>query len=349
MGHGGARPGLLYLVAVVLFCYQPLVTSAQHPDDPDYPDPRGFTYPEERRSESSPPDSLPEFDGTSAFTFLYKQVEMGSRIPGSKAHERARKAFVDWFEVCGGRVDVRRFKGELPLGDAEDAPRKEITGYNIVADFGPRAETPTLLFGAHYDTRPWPAEGEPLDTANIAPPGANDGASGVSVLLELARLFAVQPPERPVQLVLFDMNNSGTAGRADLFCQGSRHFARHHVGNSPRGTVILDLVGREDAEFPVEGYSLSHAQAWTEEVLRFAEAAGVEVLLNTPGPSLLEDQLPLLHAGFAACLLSDPNDPDRNTSRDVPAACSADALARVGRLLTWMVYHVEKDEKEGQR
>lgn len=345
MGWCVVRPVLLYLFVVLLFSCQPRTTFAQHPDDPDYPSPREFSYPKQQRTDESPPDSLPAFDGTSAFTFLYKQVAMGPRVPGSEAHERARRAFVDWFETCGGRVDVRRFRGRLPTHPQQEPPYGEVTGYNIIADFGPRAETPALLLGAHYDTQPWMANATPVDSKGEAPPGANDGASGVAVLLELARLFAILPPSQPVQLVLFDMNNCGVPGGADLYCQGSRHFARHYAGKSPRGSVVLDLVGRHDAEYPVEGYSLSHARVWTERVLRHAEQAGVDVLLSTPGPSLLEDHLPLLRAGFAACLLSDPTDPNRNTEQDVAAACSAEALARVGRLLTHMVYQAGRSEK----
>ena len=122
------------------------------------------------------------FDGQIAYRFLLNQVEMGPRIPGTPAHDQLRDACVDWFEECEGRVEIQEFSGKLPRVPHKLDSLQDITGYNILAHFGPSARRPSYVVASHYDTRPWSDKEE--DSLHIPPPtpGANCGASGVAVL-----------------------------------------------------------------------------------------------------------------------------------------------------------------------
>jgi len=280
----------------------------------------------------------PVFDGQSAFTILYEQVKLGSRVPGSKAHDDAVAWFTEWFEESGATVKHQKFHAAIPQHPTPDSDFRSVEGVNIIARFGSK-HIPDMLLCAHYDCRPW-ADSDPDPSKWSQPiPGANDGASGVAVLMELARLFAENPPPITVEIVLFDLEDAGIEGDNASWAIGSSHFAKHYAGSAPAKAILLDMIGDSDLQIKQEYFSLVYAREWTEEIFRVAEEVGSWAFDPQPGQAVYDDHVPLLKAGFQIVDLIDFDYPYWHTMMDSPAACSAQSLEQVGRVLVHLIYN----------
>lgn len=281
---------------------------------------------------------VPDFSGERAFALLVEQCELGPRTPGSAGNRALRERILATAAAAGLRAAPACF--EVPLGPGGAA----LEACNIVVSAGP-AGGPRLWLGAHFDTRPW-ADRDPAKARRGQPiAGANDGASGTAVLLHLIELLGKSPPPQGVDLLFFDAEDSGEAHDAAGFCLGSRHLVstRRDFGNplaglTPRGLVLLDMVGEKGARIPQEGYSLAQAPAWTNLVFERAAALGLDVFEAVPGPAVYDDHVPFLLAGIPAVNLIDFDYPQWHTHEDTPERCSPATLAQVGRLVTDLVY-----------
>ena len=183
----------------------------------------------------------PAFDEKRAFEDLATQV-----VPGTPAHERCRDWLVARFKAAGAVPIVQAFPDTV-YGQA-------YTFSNVRARFGPASGT-WIVIGAHWDTRPF-ADQDPDTTKRGTPiPGANDGASGVAVLLELARDFQSSPPPVGVELVCFDGEDLGKASDVQGFCRGSRYYAKALAHPLPALAVVLDMVGDKDLDLYYESNS----------------------------------------------------------------------------------------------
>jgi glutaminyl-peptide cyclotransferase len=276
--------------------------------------------------------SEPTFTGEHAWEYLTRQCGYGPRVVGSSAHDSTRALIVDRLSACGARVSVQRFEVPDPY-----APRT-MELRNIIGSFFPDREKRVLL-AAHYDTRPW-ADQE-SDTTLWDQPilGANDGASGVAVLLELADVLAAQPPSGVgVDLVFFDGEDYGKEGELRFYLLGSRYFAANLAGYRPRCGILLDMVGAADAEIGKEGYSLQRAPDLTDEL--FGRAAELELTVFVPEnrSPVIDDHLPLQQAGIAIVDLIGLPYPYWHTLADTPDKCSAETLRQVGTLITNFIY-----------
>jgi hypothetical protein len=229
-------------------------------------------------------------------------------------------------------VERQTFVVPSPFGEG----KLELT--NLVARWAPERPKRVLL-GAHYDTRPW-ADREEVDSLRTRPiPGANDGASGVAVLLELARLVASDPPEGlGVDLVFFDGEDLGREGEFGGFLRGSKHFVRNWRGTRPRCAVVLDMVGGKDARFRMEANSLIYARDVVEVLFDRAAALGFDRFEKKRGGGLYDDHIQLLQAGIAAVDLVDLDYPHWHRLSDRPEACSRETLGEVGRLMVDFLY-----------
>lgn len=281
---------------------------------------------------------VPGFSGERAFALLVEQCELGPRTPGSAGNRALRERILAAAAAAGLRATPACF--EAPLGPG-GAP---LEACNIVVSAGP-AGGPRLWLGAHFDTRPW-ADLDPARSRRDQPiSGANDGASGTAVLLHLIELLGKSAPPQGVDLLFFDAEDSGQAHDAAGFCLGSRHLVatRRDFGNplaglTPRGLVLLDMVGEKNARIPQEAYSLAHAPDWTNLVFERAAALGLDVFEAVPGPAVYDDHVPFLLAGIPAVNLIDFDYPQWHTHEDTPERCSPATLAQVGRLVTDLVY-----------
>jgi glutaminyl-peptide cyclotransferase len=276
----------------------------------------------------------PAFSPERAFDYLRRQVDFGPRIPGSEGHRQQLAWMRSFLEEKADTVIVQPFTYTTTGGEI-----LQLT--NLLARFRPELKERILLV-AHWDTRPKANESPSLTDRARPVPGANDGASGTAVLLELANLFAQKPPPVGVDLLLVDGEDYGPTGE-DMYL-GAKHFAR----NLPRGYrplygVLLDMVGDQDPRFPVEGYSQEMAPEVVQRVWGLAGELGYgDVFVNTPGGYIDDDHLPLNRAGIRTVDVIDfeygPGNRYWHTPEDVPANTSAESLGIVGDVVAELVY-----------
>lgn len=287
------------------------------------------------RAEEPPPD----FSGKRAMAHLHRQVSFGPRAPGTSGHRRAQAYFADTLRRLADRVRRQPFtyRGE------EDAAKVQ-KGTNIIAAFNPEVPRRVLL-AAHYDTRPVADEDPDPAKRHLPILGANDGASGVAVLLEMARLLHEEPPDVGVDLVLFDLEDIGERAAEDSsdartpFAIGARHFASHLDGARPDYGILVDMVCDKNLRIPKEGYSLSRAPDLVEKVWAAAEEANASVFIDRRGPAVMDDHVPLLERGIPMVdLIHAPFPWYWHTTMDVPAMCSEESLEQVGEVVTEVVY-----------
>lgn len=258
------------------------------------------------------------FSGERAYQDVETQVEMGPRTPGSSGHAAIRKWIQSELESAGWEVTI------------QETSRMSQPIFNILAK---RSETPpAYILGAHYDTRFF-ADHDPDPSLQSQPvPGANDGASGVAVLLELARTL----PENtvPVWLVFFDAEDNGRIEGWDWIL-GSRAFAES-LNEKPKGVVIVDMIGDADLNIYLEKNSdpTLRAQIWqTAGRLGYGEQ-----FIDQEKYSMLDDHTPFLELGIPAVDLIDFDYPYWHTTQDTPDKVSAASLQAVGHTLwTWII------------
>ena len=274
----------------------------------------------------------PPFDGAKAFALLQKQCDFGPRVPGSAAHRNCRDYLITALRGYAAQVTTQEFIHTF------GRPPQSAKATNIIANFQPE-KGERILLCAHWDSRPW-ADQDP-DPANHSKPilGANDGASGVAVLLEIARLIHQKPPRCGVDIVLFDAEDQGLEGAESSYARGSQHFARTVVPTfRPRFGILLDLVGDANLNIYPEHYSLSYARPVVEKVWNAAAALGVTEFIPQPGYAVYDDHVPLLQRGIPCIDIIDFDYPSWHTLADTPDKCSSASLEKVGRVVLQVLY-----------
>lgn len=273
---------------------------------------------------------VPEFDSASAFTFLEEQVDIGYRYPGSSEHRDLQKYLAGRLEEFGANVSLQPFEAVLTTGDT-------LHLINIIGNYNMKAAK-RIMLAAHYDTRPI-ADHDP-DPANRDKPilGANDGASGIAVLLEIARLLGQREPSVGVDIVLFDGEDYGQEGSAIDFCLGSAHFARRLRGYQPAAAIVIDMIGDSDLEIKMEGYSRAASPVLLGELFDIAEELGYEQFRRKKMGAIIDDHLPLIQSGVNAVDLIDFDYEYWHTLEDTPDKCSPESLEAVGNVLLHYIW-----------
>lgn len=268
---------------------------------------------------------LPEFNKDKAFEFLLDQCEIGPRAPGTKEHKILQRYLVSKLEKFGGNVSVQPFDGVLTSGDT-------LKLVNIIGNFNTGSRK-RILLGAHYDTRPF-ADRDP-DPSNRDKPiiGANDGASGVAVLLEIARQLGKSNPPIGVDIVFFDGEDYGREGVSEDYILGSSYFASHMKGYRPYSVIIVDMIGEKDVEIRKEGFSRDFSARLLEEIYSIARRLDISQFRDENGVSILDDHLPFIKKGIPAVDLIDFDYPYWHTLEDTPDKCSKESLGAVGTVL----------------
>ncbi len=274
------------------------------------------------------------FDGERAFRHLEAQVAFGPRVPGSDGHRECLEFLRTHLAERADRVAVHSFEALSPLDSSS------VTFHNIVAVFRPE-ERRRILFGAHWDTRRV-ADRDPDPERRAKPvPGANDGASGVAVLLEIATALAAKPPSIGVDLVLFDGEDDGAHDRPETFALGSQAFVRDHPDYRPGYAVILDMVGRRGTRIAREANGEAAAPQLVHAVWSVAKEEKLTAFVDSAGAAVMDDHIAFLAAGIPAIDLIDLADPAWHTASDLPANCAPESLAQVGRLVLALIRRAE--------
>jgi glutaminyl-peptide cyclotransferase len=241
---------------------------------------------------SAPPPR--EFDGAAALEYARAQLAFGPRIPGTDGHRLMGLWLDSLLRTRADTVVVQDWAHVTRAGDT--LPMR-----NVLARFNPAA-TRRLLFLAHWDTRPR-ADADTGARAGQPVPGANDGASGVAVLLAMADALRSAPPALGVDLLLVDGEDYGIFDdeRHDVLIGSQYYAANQPPGPAPEYAVLLDMVGGRDARFRKEGYSMVAAPGVVELVWSTAARLGYGgIFLNETGGSVVDDHIPLQRVGIRA-------------------------------------------------
>lgn len=212
------------------------------------------------------PLERPAFSADSAYAFIEKQVAFGPRVPGTGPHVRCARWLTSQLEVYGAKVYQQPTTVTAWNGD-------QLSMVNIIGAIRPELPRRVML-SAHWDTRPIADQDDEDPDSPI--PGANDGGSGVGVLLEIARQLQLQAPEIGVDIALWDAEDYGTPGQNDSYCLGSQHWVQNpHLPNyQAQFGINLDMVGAAGADFPKEGYSMQYAPDVVARVWSAARSLG---------------------------------------------------------------------------
>ncbi|MFN0156744.1 MAG: M28 family peptidase [Bacteroidota bacterium] len=286
----------------------------------------------------NPPKSIPvpNFDKTRAFNYLVKQTDFGPRNPNSRGHGECREFLIAEFRKLADEVGVQDFPHAGYDGET-------LVLTNIIASFNPQLKERILLC-AHWDTRPRAEQDENKARRNEPIIGANDGASGVAVLLELATLLHTQKPLIGVDLILFDGEDYGKEGDHASYLLGSRYFALNLAPEKQyRFGILLDMVGDKFLDLPKEGNSVKFAPDIVSMVWSKAKELGYSEFLDETGQPVYDDHLPLNEIGIKTIDIIDFNYPDPthrywHSHQDIPENCSPESLNAVGTVLTHVIY-----------
>lgn len=287
--------------------------------------------------------TLPLFDADSAYSFVKWQCDIGPRIPGSKAHALAVQYFYQKLAAYTDTVMIQKAPVKTFDGNT-------FTMQNIIASFNPENKNRILLC-AHYDTRPW-ADGEENDKYKPFM-SADDGPSGVGVLLEVARQLQILKTSAGVDIVLFDMEDYGQeqddtryGQQQNTWCLGSQYWARnpHTTNYTARYGILLDMVGGRNAIFPLEGTSLQYAQSQQRIIWDAAASLGFDNFTNAQTNPTIDDHLYInTLAGIPTVDIvhydvSKPDYPSwHHRQSDTMDNIDKTTLQRVGQLVIYMV------------
>lgn len=276
---------------------------------------------------------FPPFDGKNAYDYLVQQTNFGPRNPNSEGHRQCLRFLENELKKFADKVVVQSF--------THQGYDESLRLSNIFAQFKPELQKRILLI-AHWDTRPRSDEDPNPENKQKPVLGANDGASGVAVLLELARIFKNNPPPIGVDILLTDgedYGNSEKDGNNDLYFLGAKHFARSKSPSyNPQFGILLDMVGDRDLQLPLEQHSMRFAPQILGLVWSTAEEHGVTQFINVPGSLVSDDHLAINESGIPTIDIIDLEYPHWHTQQDTPDKCSAESLEAVGKVLSAVIY-----------
>lgn len=252
----------------------------------------------------------PDFNADSAYIYLQEQCDFGPRTMNSTAHDKCEKWIIQKFEQYGCKVTTQK----ATLNGYDGTPLRST---NIITSYNPKATT-RIMFCAHWDCRPW-ADNDP-DSTNWHKPiiAANDAASGVGVMIELARILKGSGLELGVDFICFDAEDYGTPqwfegeDPGDTWALGAQYFANNlPEGYAPRYGILLDMVGGVGAKFYREGMSMQYAPAIVKKVWNAARQVGYgSYFPKDDGGMITDDHIPVNQTANIPCIDVIPYYPD---------------------------------------
>lgn len=285
----------------------------------------------------------PIFNEDSCFNFIQHQVDFGPRINNSVAHDQCRDYLIGSMERYGASVMKQSAKVT-----AHDGKQLDFT--NIIAALNPSAKK-RILISAHWDSRPWADNDSELKYHDKPIDAANDGASGVAVMLELTRIFskdsAFTKDDIGLDFIFFDAEDYGVSSAPSSFCYGSQYWAKNpvFVGARPMYGINLDMVGGKDAHFYYEGFSNQYARHILDKVWAQAHKLGhSDMFVREISYSITDDHLYVNNAGIP-CIDIIHKDPTTgtfvdtwHTHDDTIDEISKQTLDAVGSILVELIY-----------
>ena len=284
--------------------------------------------------------NVPRFDEDHAFSYLVAQCDFGPRNPGSDGYYACLDYLITELDQSANEIILQDFSYQ------ERRYNKQYNLQNIIARFNPDAEFQTII-SAHWDTRPWADQEDLRQDRNQPIIGANDGASGVAILLELAKIMGENPPPIGVNLVFFDGEDLGVPGENETYCQGSRFFATNLPIPRPDEAINLDMVGDKQLVLPIERYSLEYHPKLVRHLWDRAKDMGLDAFIGRVDYAIYDDHVRLNEiAGIPSIDIIDFKYPNSyanfwHTLNDIPENCSEESLGQVGALMVDYIYNRE--------
>ncbi len=290
--------------------------------------------------------TAPTFNVDSAFEFIKRQCEFGPRIMNSEAHDKCGDFLAETFKKYGAQVYEQT--ADLKLYDGTT-----IKNRNIIAAFNPES-TNRMIVASHWDSRPWADHDADSNNHKTPIDGANDGASGVGVMLELARIFSTNQPQFGIDLICFDAEDAGVPewdteaeDSETSWCIGSQYWAgKHHIdGYTATYGILLDMVGGPNSVFYKEGFSVRMASAFVDKIWYAAQRIGYgQYFLNQPGGYITDDHIQIGHSGIPCVdvIASDKNNQGFcktwHTMNDNLENIDKNTLKAVGQTITEVIF-----------
>lgn len=276
-------------------------------------------------------------NGARAYSYLKQITDLGPRPAGSAANTLQRQLVARQFAQNGAVVREQPFSSIDPLSGAK------VEMANLVGSWHPERNE-RVVIAAHYDTRPFPDQETDPNLRQVPYLGANDGASGVSMLMELANHLKALPTTVGVDLVLFDGEELVYNERGEYFL-GSKEFVRRYKQGIEQGTtsdryisaIVLDMVGGKNLQLKKEPYSLQQASTLVQDVWAVARRLKAPAFRQRVGRAVLDDHIPLNQGGIPAIDIIDFDYRFWHRAQDRPENCSPASLRQVGRVVTgWL-------------
>lgn len=306
--------------------------------------------PQKTSSVVEPAVIVPIFDADSAYSFIEAQVKFGPRVPSTPSHRKCGDYLISKLKGYGATVVTQDVELRAYNGDVLEAR-------NIIAQFKPE-KSDRIMLCAHWDTRPW-ADTDPDKANHYKPlPGANDGGSGVGVLLEIARHLAMMPGDIGVDIILFDAEDYGLHENDSHLWQSHRHswalgsqywsINPHKSGYNARYGILLDIVGAPNSTFMYEGYSTRFADEIVYKVWQSAQKLGYgKYFLQQDGGMITDDHyyvntiLGLPCIDIINCDTDSPNGfgPYHHTMKDDMQWIDKETLKAVGQTVLTVIYN----------
>lgn len=285
----------------------------------------------------------PDFNADSAYQYIKVQADMGPRVPGSKAHEKAVAYYQKHFKSLGASVKVQG--GTMNTYDG-----KQWRIDNVIAEFNPEVKNRILLC-AHYDSRPF-ADKDPIPANRTKPcPGVNDGASGVGVLMEIARLIKDKPTKVGIDIILFDLEDYGDNGDMYSWCLGAVYWSNnlHKPNYKAKYAILLDMVGAKNAIFPRESVSVFHANDVVNKVWNTAEKLGYgNYFIYDESAEMTDDHVPINKIAEIPAIdilhynhVKNEFFPEHHTTKDDINVIDKNTLKAVGQTVLEVIYNEE--------
>ena len=293
----------------------------------------------------------PVFNPDSAYAFVQRQVDFGPRVPNSPAHKLCGDYLIDKLKKYGLQVTEQAFVATTYDG-------KKLNARNIIGSFNPTASK-RILLAAHWDSRPFADQDSVHKTKPV--PAANDGASGVGVLLEMARVLSAQTqrPDIGVDIILFDAEDWGSDDATDKYsgyCLGSQYWAanKHTPNYTAYFGILLDMVGAKGAVFQKEGYSVQMAESVVNNVWGIAAQLGYSnFFINDRGNAITDDHVPVNEVAkipMIDIIHTQPNNLSQtffdawHTTQDTMENIDPKTLKAVGQTLMQVLYQEAQPE-----
>ncbi len=275
------------------------------------------------------------FNGANSLNFVYEQLAMGPRTSSDAKQMALRDKLCEKLKALGFETLIQPLKGTNGLGNG-------VNFYNVIATLKSPVNSKLKVFGAHYDTIPI-APNDPDPAMKAVPiPGANDGASGVAVLMELARVIAERKTglKHSVRLIFFDGEDFSTGTENMLY--GSKYYAANLSADEIKSIeyfILIDMIGDKDLNVYQDINSVNAYPQLTAHIFESAAKLGLKGFIASPKYQIFDDHIPFINAGVPSAVLIDFDFPYWHTLSDTGDKVSADSLSQTGRLLEYLIFN----------